>query len=188
MINSVVLVGRITRDPELNKTQSGTSYCRFTVAVSRNINRSQLQPGQQDTDFINCIAWSRTAEVMCQYLRKGALIGVEGRINTSSFDNNQGQRVFRMEVTATTVQFLESRAQREQSGFGNNQGSYQQQNSYQGGSRAAYNSYQASPGGSFNNNNQSMNNNPFASSSANDFDSVFDDGDGLDIASDDLPF
>ena len=103
MINRVVLVGRLTRDPELRKTQSGTSVCSFTMAVGRRVSTQ----GQPDADFINCVAWNKTADLMTQYLHKGSLIGLEGRIQTRSYDNQQGQRVYVTEVVAESVQFLE---------------------------------------------------------------------------------
>lgn len=105
MINRVVLVGRITRDLEMRKTQNGTSVMSFSLAVGRRSS----QPGQPDADFINCVAWNRTAELMAQYLHKGSLIGVEGRIQTRSYDNQQGQRIYVTEVVCDSVQFLESR-------------------------------------------------------------------------------
>ena len=181
MINNVVLVGRVTRDLELFKTQSGTSYCRFTVACNR---RTRSQNGQQEADFISCVAWQRTAEIMCQYLRKGALIGVEGRIQTSSYDNNQGQRVYRTEVVANSVQFLETKNQASGQDWNQNSSSFGQQPSYQNGPKPAYNSYQSS-GSSYSN--HSAGSDPFSSASSNGFDNAFSD-DGLDIASDDLPF
>lgn len=103
MINRVVLVGRLTKDPELRRTQSGTSVVSYTIAV----NRRSAQPGQPDADFINCVAWNKTAELMAQYLHKGSLIGVEGRIQTRNYENQQGQRVYVTEVVTDSVQFLE---------------------------------------------------------------------------------
>ena len=73
MINRVILVGRLTRDPELRKTQSGASVVSYTIAVNRRVQT----PGQPDADFINCVAWNKTADLMAQYLHKGSLIGVE---------------------------------------------------------------------------------------------------------------
>lgn len=103
MINRVVLVGRLTRDPELRKTQNGTSVCSFTMAVNRRV---QTQ-GQPDADFISCVAWNKLADLMTQYLHKGSLIGLEGRIQTRNYDNQQGQRVYVTEVVADNIQFLE---------------------------------------------------------------------------------
>ena len=104
-INRVVLIGRLTRDPELRKTQSGTSVCSFTLAV----NRRQNQDGTQDADFIQCVAWNKLADNIQLYQKKGNQLGVEGRINTRSYDNQQGQKVYVTEVVAENVQFLTSR-------------------------------------------------------------------------------
>lgn len=105
MINRVVLTGRLTRDLELRRTQGGASVVSFSIAV----NRSFAREGQQDTDFINCVAWNKTAETMAQYLHKGSLIGIDGRIQTRSYDNQQGQRVYVTEVVCENFTFLETR-------------------------------------------------------------------------------
>lgn len=105
MINKVVLVGRLTKDPELRKTQSGTSVLSFTCAVNRRFK----QEGQPDADFINCVAWSKTADFMGQYATKGALVGVEGRIQTRNYDDATGKKVYVTEVVAENVQLLESK-------------------------------------------------------------------------------
>ena len=108
MINRVVLVGRITKTPDLRKTQSGTSVVSFTIACNRRV------PSQgQDADFINCVAWNKTADFMAQYVKKGALLGLEGRIQTRSYDDKDGKRVYITEVVADSVQFLESKKQAE---------------------------------------------------------------------------
>lgn len=104
-INRVVLIGRLTRDPELRKTQSGTSVCSFTLAV----NRRQNQDGTQDADFISCVAWNKLADNIQLYQKKGNQLGIEGRINTRSYDNQQGQKVYVTEVIAENVQFLTPR-------------------------------------------------------------------------------
>lgn len=104
-INRVVLIGRLTRDPELRKTRSGTSVCSFTLAV----NRRQNQDGTQDADFINCVAWNKLADNIQLYQKKGNQLGIEGRINTRSYDNQQGQKVYVTEVIAENVQFLTPR-------------------------------------------------------------------------------
>lgn len=103
MINNVVLVGRLTKDPELKRTQSGTSVCSFALAVNR---KTQAQ-GQPDADFIGCVAWNKTAEIMEQYLHRGSLIGVEGHIQTRNYENQQGQRVYITEVVVSSITFLE---------------------------------------------------------------------------------
>lgn len=105
MINRTVLTGRITKDLSLKSTQSGTKNLSFTLAVKRQY----VKEGQQDTDFINCVAWNRTAETMAQYLHKGSLIGIDGRIQTRSYDNQQGQRVYVTEVVCENFTFLVSR-------------------------------------------------------------------------------
>lgn len=107
MINRVVLVGRLTRDPELRKTPSGASVCSYTLAVSRN---RSVQPGQPEADFINCVTWNRQAETMAQYLDKGSLVGIEGRIQTRNYDNQNGQKVYVTEIITDSVQFLESKS------------------------------------------------------------------------------
>lgn len=113
MINQVVLVGRLTKDPEIRMTQTGTKVCSFNLAVNR---KTQVQ-GQPDADFINCVAWSKTAELMEQYLNKGSQIGVEGRIQTRSYDNQQKQRVYVTEVVVNSITFLEPKKQSDNSGY-----------------------------------------------------------------------
>lgn len=103
MINRVVLVGRLTKEPELITTPSRKCVCSFTIAV----NRRTHQEGKPDTDFINCVAWNKTADNMASYLHKGSLIGVEGRIQTRSYDNQQGNKVYVTEVLCDSVAFLE---------------------------------------------------------------------------------
>lgn len=105
MINRVVLVGRLTKEPELRTTPSGAKVCQYTLAV----NRTRKADGQQEADFINCVSWNKTAELMNQYLSKGALIGIEGRIQTRSYDDNTGRKVYVTEVLTDSVQFLESK-------------------------------------------------------------------------------
>ncbi|MCZ2259048.1 single-stranded DNA-binding protein [Sporosarcina sp. G11-34] len=118
MINRVVLVGRLTKDPELKYTQSGVAVTRFTLAVNRAFTNQQ---GQREADFVNCVTWRKQAENTANFLRKGSLTGVEGRIQTSSFDGKDGNRVFMTEVVADSVQFLEPRsATTERSGAPNN--------------------------------------------------------------------
>lgn len=107
MINRVVLVGRLTKDPELKYTQSGVAVCRFTLAVNRTFTN---QEGQREADFVNCVTWRKQAENTANFLRKGSLTGIEGRIQTSNFDGKDGNRVFMTEVVADSVQFLEPRS------------------------------------------------------------------------------
>ena len=110
MINRVVLIGRLTRDPELRRTPQGDAVTSFTLAVNRNYTS---RDGQQQADFINCVVWRKPAENVERYCSKGSLVGVEGRIQTRSYDNSQGQKVYVVEVICDSVQFLETRAARE---------------------------------------------------------------------------
>ncbi len=102
MINRTVLCGRITKDPELRKTQSGLSTVSFTLAVNRRGAKDQ----QQQADFINCVAWRQTADYMANYVKKGALLGVEGRIQTRNYEDQTGKRVYVTEVVCDSVQTL----------------------------------------------------------------------------------
>lgn len=108
MINRAVLVGRMTRDPELRRTAKGDPVTSFTLAVNRNFTSKD---GQQQADFINCLIWNKSAENVERYCSKGSLVGVEGRIQTRSYDNVQGQKVFVVEVFCDSVQFLDTRQQ-----------------------------------------------------------------------------
>ena len=103
-INHVTLVGRLVRDVELRKTNSNTSVCSFTVACDRRF-KSQ-QPGAQDADLISCIAWRQSADFLAKYGSKGAIVSVEGRIQTRNYDNAQGQKVYVTEVVADSVQLI----------------------------------------------------------------------------------
>lgn len=92
MINRVVLVGRLTKDPELRYTPNGIASTRFTVAVNRAFSNQQ---GEREADFISCVAWRKQAENLANFMRKGSLIGVEGRIQTGSYEGQDGKRVVR---------------------------------------------------------------------------------------------
>ncbi len=168
MMNRVVLVGRLTKDPELRYTPNGVAVASFTLAVNRTFTNQQ---GEREADFINCVIWRKPAENVANFLKKGSLAGVDGRIQTRSYDGQDGKRVYVTEVLAESVQFLEPRnsskgenanygAPREQdSPFGNNNNQNQQQ---------------------YNRNNQGytrVDNDPFAN-----------DGSQIDISDDDLPF
>lgn len=157
MINRVVLVGRLTKDPVMRKTGSGASVVSFTVACDRRV-KSQ----DQTADFINCVAWNRVAELMAQYLHKGSLVGVEGRIQTRSYDDQSGKRVYVTEVVADSVQFLDTKSasgERAQSAP-----------SYDNGFVQPSAEYTPDP------------------TPTNSYSSDFASSDTLDIASDDLPF
>ena len=107
MINRVVLVGRLTKDPELRYTPSGVAMARFTLAVNRTFSNQQ---GEREADFINCVVWRKQAENTANYLKKGSLAGVEGRIQTGSYEGQDGKRVYTTDVVADSVQFLEPRS------------------------------------------------------------------------------
>lgn len=107
MINRVVLVGRLTRDPELRKTQSGTSVASFTIAID---NRTKGPNGEKTTSFIPCTVWNQAADNVSRFTRKGSLVGVEGRLNQRTYDSKDNRRVQVVEVICDTVQFLDRRS------------------------------------------------------------------------------
>jgi single-strand binding protein len=160
MINRVVLVGRLTRDVEVRKTASGLSVATFTVACDRRMARGQDGNNQQSADFISCVAWRQAADFLGSYARKGALVGVEGRIQTRNYDRD-GQKVYITEIVCDTVNLLESKSQSQNRA----QNSGYQDNSYQ----QPYSQPKPST------------NDDFVSDD-------FGAGIGMDISSDDLPF
>ena len=119
MINNVVLVGRLTRDPELRFTANGTATATFNLAVNRNFTN---QSGEREADFVNCVIWRKPAETLANYAKKGTLLGVVGRIQTRNYDNQQGQKVYVTEVVCDNFQLLEPKKDNQQQ---NNQ-SFQQ--------------------------------------------------------------
>ena len=106
MINRTILVGRITRDPELRKTSTGISTVSFTLACNRRFSNNQCG---QDADFINCVAWRGTAEFMANYVKKGNQLGVEGRIQTRDYKDQTDRTIYVTEVVCDSVQILESK-------------------------------------------------------------------------------
>lgn len=106
MINNVVLVGRLTKEPDLRYTSNGTAAASFTLAVNRSFKNAN---GDREADFINCVIWRKAAETLANYARKGTLLGVTGRIQTRNYENQQGQRVYVTEVVAENFQLLESK-------------------------------------------------------------------------------
>ena len=160
MINRVVLVGRLTRDVEVRKTASGLSVATFTVACDRRMARGQDGNNQQSADFISCVAGRQAADFLGSYARKGALVGVEGRIQTRNYDRD-GQKVYVTEIVCDTVNLLESKSQSQSRA----QNSGYQDNSYQ----QPYSQPKPST------------NDDFVSDD-------FGAGIGMDISSDDLPF
>lgn len=169
MINRVILVGRITRDPEIRYLQNGTATVSFTLACDRQY---VAQGGERGADFINCVAWRQTAEFISRYIKKGYMMSVEGRIQTRQYQDQQGQTKYVTEVLAEQVQNLTPRDpnQAPQQGFN-------QQNYNQGFSNQGYNNqgYQY----------QSPNRPQYPSQAPNEpQDNVLD----LNVADDDLPF
>lgn len=109
MLNRVILIGRLTRDPELRYTPAGVAVATFTLAVDRPFTNQQ---GNREADFLTIVTWRQLAETCANYLSKGRLTAVEGRIQVRNYDNNEGRRVYVTEVIADNVRFLESAGQR----------------------------------------------------------------------------
>jgi single-strand DNA-binding protein len=121
-LNRVVLVGRLTKDPELKYTSNGVAVANFTLAVNRSFKNAQ---GDTEADFINCTVWRKPAENVANFLKKGSLAGVDGKIQTRNFEGQDGKRVYITEVVVESVQFLEPKGQsnNQSSNQNNNQGS-----------------------------------------------------------------
>ncbi|KRL38327.1 single-stranded DNA-binding protein [Liquorilactobacillus uvarum] len=175
MINRAVLVGRLTRDPDLRYTGSGVAVGTFTVAVNRQFTNQQ---GEREADFINCVIWRKAAENFANFTHKGSLVGVDGRIQTRSYENQQGNRVYVTEIVVDSFSLLESRSQSEryQQQHGNDtQGSASSQN----GSGTSNDNLFGGP----------AKNNPAKEQGNNDdVDPFADNGKQIDISDDDLPF
>lgn len=160
MINRAVLTGRITKDPELRYTQNGTAVVQFTLAVDRQFRN---QDGEREADFINCVIWRKSAENFANFTHKGSKVGVDGRIQTRSYENQQGNRVYVTEVIVDNFALLDSRQDNQQgyasqsqnngaqTDFNGNQGNYAQQQS--SGSQG----YQNQNNGYANNDGQNIN-------------------------------
>ena len=106
MINRTILVGRLTRDPELRYTQGGAAVASFTLAVNRQFTNSQ---GEREADFINCVIWRKAAENFTKFTSKGSLVGIDGHLQTRNYENKQGQRVYVTEVVVENFSLLESK-------------------------------------------------------------------------------
>lgn len=163
MLNRVILIGRLTKDPELRYTPSGVAVTQFTLAVDRPFSS---QGGEREADFIPVVTWRQLAETCANYLRKGRLTAVEGRIQVRNYENNEGKRVYVTEVIADNVRFLESN--RDNGGSREDHG---------GGFGAPSAPSQSRSGGS----NSGYSRGPAA-------DPFSDDGKPIDISDDDLPF
>ena len=172
-MNTVQLVGRLTRDVELRFTSSGTAVGSFTIAVNRNFTNQQ---GEREADFISCVIWRKAAENLANFTRKGSLIAIDGRLQTRSYDNQQGQRVYVTEVVVNNFDLLESRSVTEQRPV-SSPNTDDQAGVYGAGGGGGY---QSQPQMNQNNYNQS-----FSSSNTSPF---MDEGHPIDISEDDLPF
>lgn len=105
-MNCVALVGRLTKDPELRTTQSGLSYCQFTLAVDRRV--SEKSQTQQTADFIGCVAWRQSADYLSNYGQKGSVVALEGKIQTRNYDDRDGKKVYVTEVVANNLSLISS--------------------------------------------------------------------------------
>ncbi|GAA8615889.1 single-stranded DNA-binding protein [Helicobacter pylori] len=119
MINRVILVGRLTKDPEFRTTPSGVEVATFTLAVNRTFTNAQ---GEREADFINVVVFRKQAKNVNDYLSKGSLAGVDGRVQSRNYENNEGRRVFVTEVVADSVQFLDSKGSNQQKNQSQQQG------------------------------------------------------------------
>lgn len=188
-MNTVVLVGRLTREVDLRFTQSGIAVGSFTLAVDRQFTNQQ---GERETDFIRCVMWRKSAENFANFTRKGSLVGVEGRIQTRSYDNQQGERVYITEVVCDNFQLLEPKSVTEQRPRENNTNSFN--NNFNNGDSGFDNQF-----GGFDNqfDNQPRYNGPSRNNSNdNAMDASFDrpspfhveGAQDVNISQDDLPF
>ncbi|EAC3156017.1 single-stranded DNA-binding protein [Listeria monocytogenes] len=159
MMNRVVLVGRLTKDPDLRYTQAGAAVATFTLAVNRPFKNAQ---GEQEADFINCVVWRKPAENVANFLKKGSMAGVDGRVQTRNYEDSDGKRVFVTEVVAESVQFLEPKNNPE---------------------RATTNDYQSKA--NYSNNTQTSSYEADANQKGDPF---VNDSEPINISSDDLPF
>ena len=114
-MNKILLVGRLTKDPELRYTQSGIAVASFTLAVNRRFTN---QNGDREADFINCVAWQKAAEFVANYFKKGQQMGLEGRLQVRSYEGNEGQRRWVTEVVAEQIEFVGSKNSGSGSGNG----------------------------------------------------------------------
>ncbi len=175
MINRVVLVGRLTRDPDLRTTGSGISVATFTLAVDRQFTNAQ---GERGADFISCVIWRKAAENFANFTSKGSLVGIDGRIQTRSYDNKDGQRVYVTEVVVDNFSFLESRRDRQANQSGSSYPS-------EGNGTPSNRPNQPDTTNHFQGNNQPP---KAANPSSKTQDPFADSGSTIDISDDDLPF
>lgn len=159
MINRSVLVGRLTRDVDLRYTANGTAVATFTVAVNRQFTNAN---GEREADFINCVIWRKAAENFSNFTHKGSLVGIDGRIQTRNYENQQGQRVYVTEVVVENFALLEP--------------------------KSANNNHPSQNNNIPNNNNSNGPAQPAANNTAANEDPFADNTQSIDISDDDLPF
>lgn len=164
MLNRAILTGRLTRDPELRYTTSGTTVVQATIAVDRQFKNQQ---GEREADFINLVIWRKAAENFANFTHKGSLVGIDGRIQTRTYENKQGQRVYVTEINVDSFSLLEPRQE-------NNQQSNNNYSSQAPNNNATSNSSRQNQNAQSNYGNQN-----------NDFDNG---GQSIDLADDELPF
>ena len=105
-MNKAILIGRLTKDPELRTTPTGRNVCQFSIAVNRNFTNAN---GEREADFINCVVWDKQAENLVKYQKKGNQIAVDGRIQTRNYEDKDGKRVYVTEILANNISFLDSK-------------------------------------------------------------------------------
>lgn len=164
MLNRAILTGRLTRDPELQYTTSGTAVVQATIAVDRQFKNQQ---GEREADFINLVIWRKAAENFANFTHKGSLVGIDGRIQTRTYENKQGQRVYVTEINVDSFSLLEPRQE-------NNQQPNNNYSSQAPNNNATSNSSRQNQNAQSNYGNQN-----------NDFDNG---GQSIDLADDELPF
>lgn len=167
MLNRAILTGRLTRDPELRYTTSGTAVVQATIAVDRQFKNQQ---GEREADFINLVIWRKAAENFANFTHKGSLVGIDGRIQTRTYENKQGQRVYVTEINVDSFSLLEPR-----------QDNNQQSNNNYSSQAPSNNARNATPNSSQQNQNAQSN----YGNQNNDFGNG---GQSIDLADDELPF
>ncbi|MGO4938002.1 single-stranded DNA-binding protein [Fundicoccus sp. Sow4_H7] len=182
-MNSVQLIGRLTKEVDLRFTSNGVAVGSFTLAVNRSFTNQQ---GEREADFIQCVIWRKAAENFANFTRKGSQVGVEGRIQTRNYDNQQGQRVYVTEVVVDNFHLLEAKSVTEQRPQ-NTSGNQQSQVSYNNNNYQQNQSYNNSSNNS-NNNNDNQNNFSFNNDFNQQSSPFMDDDRQIDISEDDLPF
>ena len=110
-MNKIILIGRLTKDPEVKVTQSQVSFCTFTIAVDRKFKTAD---GERQSDFLTCVAWRQQADLLGRYFQKGSRIGIVGNLQSRSYDNNEGKKVYVTEVVVDEIEFMESKKEQGQ--------------------------------------------------------------------------